>query len=326
MDPALPESTSAAGTHRLRSGTAARLAGLPVTTLRVWERRYGVVAAEKSSTGQRVYSPHDVARLRLLRQLTHAGHAIGTIATLELAALQALSSGSPLLAPLVAAAALDAVVVGRSAAHMLEAVPGCVVRAVHDDLDQAESAPAPVTRVALLLVRLGSLPPQAVERVLALRARLGASAVLVVYAFGTEASADALRAAGATVRREPLAARDLAQWVHHARGAPVPAPTTDRAPPIAPIAPRRFSDDALARLAVMPSPVACECLRHMAEIVAQLAGFERYSQDCSSTGPADAALHRQLNRTAGKARTMVEQALQRVVDDERLELHDEPAR
>ena len=45
------------------------------------------------------------------------------------------------------------------------------------------------------------------------------------------------------------------------------------------VTPRRFSDESLARLAEMRSPVACECLRHMAEIVAQLAGFERYSQD-----------------------------------------------
>ncbi|MBC7941274.1 MAG: MerR family transcriptional regulator, partial [Chitinophagaceae bacterium] len=81
--------------HRLRSGTAARLAGLPVTTLRVWERRYGVVAAAKTASGQRVYSPHDVSRLRLLRQLTAAGHAIGSIATLELESLQALAAGMP---------------------------------------------------------------------------------------------------------------------------------------------------------------------------------------------------------------------------------------
>ena len=64
----------------------------------------------------------------------------------------------------------------------------------------------------------------------------------------------------------------------------------------------------------------------MAEIVAQLAGFERYSQDCTSTGPADAALHRHLSRTTGAARTMFERALQRVVDDEQLAPSDGPRR
>lgn len=323
MPDALPDPI-ATPSHKLRSGTAARLAGLPVTTLRVWERRYGVVAAAKTESGQRVYSPHDVARLRLLRQLTHAGHAIGTIATLELESLQALTAGMSSLASPVPGTALDAVVVGRSAAHALEAVPGCVLRAVHDDLDQAESAQLPEGRVGLLLVRLASLQPQAVERVLALGAALRAGAVFVVYGFGTEASARALREAGATVRREPLIARELAQWVRGVREAPVPAPATAEA--LWQVAPRRFGDETLARLAEMPSPVACECLRHMAEIVAQLAGFERYSADCISTGPADAALHRHLRHTAGAARTMFEQALQRVVDAEGLALGDEPAR
>jgi MerR family transcriptional regulator, light-induced transcriptional regulator len=306
--------------HRLRSGTAARLAGLPVTTLRVWERRYGVVAAARTDSGQRLYSPHDVSRLRLLRQLTHAGHAIGTIAALELETLRALADGMPALAGAARGAPLDAVVVGRSAAHVLEAVPGCVLRAVHDDLDQAESASKQEGGVALLLVRLASLQPRAVERVLALGAAWQAGAIFVVYAFGTEASAGSLREAGVTVRREPLTDRELAQWVRGVRAAPVTAS------PAGSLAPRRFSDEALARLVAMRSPIACECLRHMAEIVAQLGSFERYSQECTSTGPADAALHRHLSQTAGVARTMFEQALQRVVDDEGLAVRDEPAR
>ena len=123
-----------------------------------------------------------------------------------------------------------------------------------------------------------------------------------------------------------LAGRELAQWLGGARVAPTHAAAPAPAEADWQVAPPRFSDESLARLSKMNSPVACECLRHMAEIVAQLAGFERYSQDCISAGPADAALHRHLNRTAGAARTMFEQALQRVVDDEKLELRDEPIR
>ncbi|MEJ7686571.1 MAG: MerR family transcriptional regulator [Variovorax sp.] len=326
MSETLPDPAPIARQHRLRSGTAARLAGLPVTTLRVWERRYGVVAAMKTESGQRVYSPHDVSRLRLLRQLTHAGHAIGTIATLELESLQALVNGMTAIPSASTGSVPDAVVIGRCAAHALEAVPGCVLRAVYDDLDQAEAAPPPDGRIGLLLVRLASLQPAAVDRVLALGAALRAGAILVVYAFGTEASAGLLREAGVTVRREPLAGRELAQWVRGVRELPPPAAVPAAADAGWRVAPRRFSDESLVRLTEMQSPVACECLRHMAEIVAQLAGFERYSQDCTSTGPADAALHRQLSRTAGAARTMFEQALQRVVDDEALELRDEPIR
>ncbi len=298
--------------HRLRAGTAARLAGLPVTTLRVWERRYGVVDAAKAASGQRLYSTHDVARLRLLRQLTRAGHAIGTIASLQLEALQALVEEAAPSVERPARSPIGVVAVGRSAAQALSDEPACVLRRAHDDLDAAEAAPPPADAVDVLVVRLASLQPAAVDRVLALGARLAARTVFVVYAFGTEASARALREAGARVHREPVTGRELAQWVR--RRAESPAPPSPTGIPW-PVEPRRYSDAALARLAELPSAIACECQRHLAELVAQLAGFERYSHDCVSTGPADADLHRRLARTAGAARTLFEQALADVVSD-----------
>ena len=318
---------------RLRSGTAARLAGLPVTTLRVWERRYGVVAAPKTVTGQRLYSNHDVQRLGLLKQLTDRGHAIGTIATLDLEPLQALVAGvpSPALIGVPINETVDSrvmVVVGRSAAQRLKPGVGCRVRAVHDDLDQAEaevegenasasagtSTSASSRRADVLLVHLQSLQPVSAQRVLALGAALHAGAIVVLYAFGTEAIAESLRAAGVTVRREPIAGRELARLIAATRNA-APSSTANWH-----AAPRRFSDETLMHLTELPSSVACECPRHVAEIVMQLASFERYSEDCTTGSPADAALHRHLSGLAGAARSLFEQALERVVVDEGIEL------
>ena len=296
---------------RLRSGTAARLAGVAVATLRVWERRYGVVAAPKTPTGQRLYTGHDVQRLRLLKQLTARGHAIGTIAALDLEALQAMA----LSAPPTPVTNPKLVGVGRSVAHKLSGIAGVEVLALHDDLDLAE-AHADVSAAAtdVLLVQLPSLQPASAERVLALAARLQATRVMVVYAFGTEPVAESLRAAGAMVRREPVTGRELARLLSLA---PALAATPRAAVAAAQeVAPRRFTDEALAWLAEMPSNVSCECPRHLAELVAQLAGFERYSIECSARSPADAALHQQLTHLAGTARTLFERALQQVVIDE----------
>lgn len=315
---------------RMRSGTAARLAGLPVTTLRVWERRYGLVSARRSDTGQRLYSAADVQRLGLLKRLTDRGHAIGTIASLGLEALQGLAFGEATVpigvASGVASGAVSGnadaasmapprqlVVVGRTAALKLQGRIGAAAQSVHDDLAHAEAQAAVLPAGAVLLVHLPSLQPATAERTLALAATLRAAAVVVVYAFGAEALADSLRAAGVTVRREPLSARELAQLV----AAPAEMPAQGAATPA-----RRFSDEALVRLAEQPSSVACECPRHLAEIVTQLAGFERYSADCLSRSPADAALHRHLSALAGTARALFEQALERVAVAEGLPLTD----
>ena len=84
----IDEPTAAHFVPTYRSGTAARLAGIPVETLRVWERRYGVVGPGLSPRGHRLYATEDVSRLALIKQLVDLGTPIGSIATLPLASLR----------------------------------------------------------------------------------------------------------------------------------------------------------------------------------------------------------------------------------------------
>ncbi|MCL6468813.1 MAG: MerR family transcriptional regulator, partial [Ralstonia sp.] len=79
-----------------RSGEAAKLARMSASTLRIWERKYAVVAPPKSASGQRLYTEEDIERLRLIRGLVDCGHAIGAVAGLNVESLRALvrSSGT----------------------------------------------------------------------------------------------------------------------------------------------------------------------------------------------------------------------------------------
>jgi DNA-binding transcriptional MerR regulator len=54
-------------------GAVARVLGIPVTTLRTWEDRYGVVVPERSAGGHRLYSRQQLERLRFLRDRMSAG-------------------------------------------------------------------------------------------------------------------------------------------------------------------------------------------------------------------------------------------------------------
>ena len=51
-----------------------------------------------------------------------------------------------------------------------------------------------------------------------------------------------------------------------------------------------------------------------------LGAFERYSAECENRSPADAALHRHLQRVAGSARALFEDALVLVAKSEGLAL------
>jgi DNA-binding transcriptional MerR regulator len=295
---------------QLRSGTAARLAGLSPSTLRIWEHRYGVVSPPKSPAGQRAYSMLDVQRLRLLKRLTLEGHAIGTLAGLPHDELVRLSSGNRE----ASSGEQRVLVVGRSLAQKLEGRLRPSVALVFDDLEHAEKDVAGCGAVDVLVVHVASLHASMTERVLALRADLPATTVIVVYSFGAESAVDALRSAGVTVRREPVTGKDLARLIAASTSRQLPAPESSDARP----GPRLYSDAELVSLAETPSRVTCECPRHLAEIVTMLVGFERYSAECLSQNDADAALHQHLHDVASVARTMFEQALARVVIDEGL--------
>ena len=87
------------------------------------------------------------------------------------------------------------------------------------------------------------------------------------------------------------------------------------------IPPRKFNDMTLMRVAAISSSVLCECPRHVAEIIAQLASFEQYSHDCLNKSSEDAHLHAYLSSVSGSARALFESALEMVAKHEQIDLN-----
>jgi len=294
----------------MRSGTAARLAGLTPSTLRIWEHRYGVVAPPKSPSGQRTYSMKDIERLRLIKRLTLEGHAIGTVAQLDIDALIGLSSGNLGARP----GAQRVLVVGQTAARKLDGRLRPAPAVVFDDLSHIEREVGRVGAADVLVVHVPTLRESMTEQVTALRNNLPVQHVIAVYSFGTEAVAEALRAKGVSVYREPVSGKELARRIASSR------PVVEPLAAVGTASPRRFSDADLVVLTEIPSLIACECPRHLAEIVTLLVNFELYSTECASGNRPDADLHRHLLGVTSAARAMLEQALNRLVIEEGLVL------
>lgn len=292
----------------MRSGAAARLAGISASTLRIWEYRYGVAAPPKSAAGQRTYSMGDVERLRIIKRLTSDGHAISTLANLDVDALVALSakpqplSGDP----------KRVFVVGRAAARKLEGRLNPEQMLVFDDLSHAERELAGVSPVDVLVVHVRTLHPDLVKRIVGLRNQLLRPHAIVLYSFGAESLSESLSAGGITARREPLTGKQLISLFV---GSTQIIEKIDNG---AHSNARRFSDIDLTVLAETSSSVSCECPRHLSEIVMLLVAFEEYSTECASQGRKDAMLHRHLREVTAGARLTLERALERVVIDEGL--------
>ena len=75
--------------HQYPIRAVAKLTGLPLDTLRAWERRYAVVTPMQGPRG-RVYSEQQVQRLVLLRDAVEQGYSIGQVAAESNARLRSL--------------------------------------------------------------------------------------------------------------------------------------------------------------------------------------------------------------------------------------------
>ena len=289
-----------------RSGMAARLAGIPPATLRVWERRYQLAAAPHEGSAHRRYTQADVTRLALIKSLVDAGHGIGSLARLSLAALREIAEG-PARA---ARAELRLALVGEGLDTLRDEISRRrgAMRVVAESADPAQASEALRGAAAeLLVVGLATLGDESADLVDSLRELAGARGVVVAYRFGSRAQLEALRDRGHVPLRAPVDIERLAAMAEDLAQRPSGA-----AWPAARLHPARFDEATLARFANAPTSVACECPRHLVELVRSLGAFERYSAECGSRNPADAHLHRELQRSASTARAMMEEALARL--------------
>ncbi|MFC4929148.1 MerR family transcriptional regulator [Massilia sp. GCM10023247] len=303
-----------------RSGAAARLAGLPVETLRIWERRYSLSDAERSERGQRLYSAEQVARLGLLKQLVDQGHAIGMLASLGREQLQAMlaagTEGGQEAAGPVPVMLAGALLARRVAAERGSA--GLDVRASYAGLEQVAAGGA-ASGAQVLVAELSELDDSALPLLAAARAASGVAATVVLYRFCPSATIRALRAQGCLVARVPADLGELALLCRAAlAGQRLRAPYSTAAP--AAVAPPRFDDEALAAMTAASNRLSCECPRHLSDILMMLFSFERYSAQCAHRNPEDARLHAQLELAAGQARTVLEGALETLAIAEGLPL------
>jgi DNA-binding transcriptional MerR regulator len=317
------EQAKTTGTAVYRSGAVARLTGIPVQTLRVWERRYKIVGPRQSATGQRQYSAEDVARLTVIKQLVDSGHAIGSIAALDLTLLQSMrakvargaSAGAG-----DAASPMRAVIVGETLARRVEhfQLPSLQIVATTPNAEGALVALSGV-KADVLLVALPTLNSESPQAIRSLAQRVGPQKILVEYGFGPQHIAKELRTMGCSLMHAPLDLdwlESLCRLLPAARR--TPAPDLWSAP--APAAPRRFDNKTLAEISLASVVLNCECPHHLADLLVRLGNFEIYSAECESRTPADAALHRYLKEVTGNARALLEDAMVRVVQAEGIPL------
>ncbi len=314
-----------------RIGAVSALSSVPAPTLRVWETRYATFNPAKSDGGHRLYSEGDVLKATLLRRLTDQGHAISSVAKLDMPELNGLlqqqntaqrfSASRGQEAQTVQAAVVGLALAGRLAGEKFRAAFSSHALCVTDIFPAVETALESVlqTPAQFLLVRVNSLHAMVQVNLHRLVERHHIAQVIVLYNFGQEKVIEAMRRSGMVVRREPVSDYELAELIRSALFVN-PAKSMGTIGPGAAIPPRKYDDETLARVAGISTNVLCECPRHVAEIIGQLVSFEQYSQECLNKSVEDAHLHAYLRSVSGSARALFEHALEMVAEHEGIRL------
>jgi len=324
---------SSARTQTYGIGAVSRLTGLTDHTIRVWERRYNAVDAERAANGRRIYTAADVEKLKLLKLLTDQGLSIGRIAA---ESLDALSERARELRDLSYAGApqepIAVALFGELLPALIEAEEqhvGPLDVVVVDNQEDRFLADLEHRRVDVLVVELAVLGEDTAARLERLAEAAGTRRVVCIYGFGRSADSETLRNQGVYLLRAPITIDEAVQAVIHAASAslpvaPVASAAEEESPDAGPweaeglVEPRLFTQHQLTTLANVSSAIECECPRHLAQLVGALSAFEIYSANCANRDDEDAALHRYLHRTTASARALVEQALERVARAEGL--------
>lgn len=321
--------STSAGLHKI--GAVSSLSGVPTPTLRIWEARYDTFSPLKSQGQHRLYSDDDVLKATLLKRLTEQGHAISNIAKLSSHALNQLLMQQQSSNRLQSGKGLEdhsisMTIVGLALAGRIESKKFTLsfqnqeikVTNIFNDVTDALGASFPQP-TQILLVKVNSLHAGVEVDIHKLAQNCQALQVIVLYNYGQQNIIESMKQSGMLVRREPISDSDLADLINSGLLVGVEQKLNGLVIG-APIPPRRFNDATLAKIAGISTNILCECPRHVAEIIAQLASFEQYTHECLNKSSEDAHLHAYLSSVSGSARALFESALEMVAKHEGIEL------
>ena len=313
-------------------GAVARLTGIPMDTLRIWERRYRAVVPQRSSQNRRFYSRDDVTRLLLIRQLVELGEPVSTVVHLKEMELrkrlnahaEIQHAGSQAATPIRREGTTDRVLVFGDVlpyqiSYWITELEPLELLGGHNLFNEFEQAVLK-HQPEILLVEFPALQAEAVTRLQELMLKAQCQRIILIYAFATRLLLERVRKLGVITVRAPVTPAILLEACHsphHQVRAQTNfgLHTTD-------ITPRRFNGKQLAMISGISSRLVCECPQHLVDLVSRVAAFEHYSLDCELRTPRDAVIHERLHRMAAHARATLEGALSYLLESEKIELSD----
>jgi hypothetical protein len=172
-------------------------------------------------------------------------------------------------------------------------------------------------QVQVLLANIDYLGDEPAKVMDELVERTGAELGIALYAYAKRETLERIASPRIRTLRSPLNVPMLRCQMMSiiARNLLSPSASTS-----AGIAPQRYSAAQLGRLQQVSTTIDCECPNHIATLLQNLIDFEAYSKNCENRNEADAKVHRLLYESTARARALMEAALDKLVEHEKIEI------
>ena len=315
-------------------GAVSRLTGITVHTLRVWEQRYSAIEAERTVSGRRKYTPHNVDRLMSLKFLVDRGCQISSIATLsenELKKHLSQYNDKKSITSLVKNKGKPSVAIYG------EYLP-IKIKKINYNLDDftivfcgadLDSFKADASRIKpdIIILEFPVIDEHILRLVKELHRVTKSRRIIVIYSFARSVDIKRINDDITRTMKAPVTLEEIFNTISLVD---LPIPNNNETKievkseqPIEFTAPaKRFSRKTLAVLGDISSSIACECPQHLTELVNGLSNFEDYSAECVSQSPKDAELHTYLQSITANCRASMEEALEKVAIAEGINLDE----
>ena len=309
-------------------GTVSRLTGIKADTLRVWERRYDLVASHKTSSGRRQYTRAGLEHLQLIAALLEGGARIGEIASAERKTLESLlRAGGKQGVDSIPTARPRVVFVGEALCRWLAEHQGVVsnvdaLLAEESVLKPSSSFPDDLESIDTLVVGGNCLNGSESTGITRLCMQLRPQKVLLCYESLTESSLRSLQDHSVVILNYPLEAGELACHLNLALVEKHSAAGAANIADLVNVRAHIYSEPELLDARLMKSALDCECPQHLVDLISALNRFEAYSVDCSTESWEDAAVHACVYTYTAQARWLMEKALDTVIENRRGERAD----
>jgi DNA-binding transcriptional MerR regulator len=286
------------------------------------------VQPQRTPAGGRLYANDDIVRLKLIKRLIDSGDSISNLAALSQQKLQERvsescgsieleSSDQPLLIGLVGPAISSRMKQSLPASGTLQ------IKASYRNIQSLKAENRPI-KVDILIIEQSTLHVETARQIVDLINQVSAMHAIVIYRFSARDALSHLPKARCSLVRAPIEITALQNLCLSLRAQSEVASgiigggryeeVQNHAPP------RRYDDETLARIAAHSPAIKCECPHHLTELLSSLAAFEKYSSECENRNQQDAQLHAYLSKATSHARHMIEDALERVLEIESIEI------